>query len=231
MRDSKIAIIAIALASMQTACSVFTPPSKMERINGPGTYWLDYSSDRRGAIVLSTTGETNTHSFKVCAEPAPDTSSNFELQGTLKRESFGEATTQAGQSVIILPGRNSNVLSLRESLYRLCELSVNRPDIPPSDIMNAYRDVIIAITQFVERDAANSAATTQSAIKAITPIRPVSTAFDAAKEAEQKGFESIATGDSRLPKHSSQKPKKCTQGITTSTKFEMLSDNLLLMAT
>ncbi|MGQ8876149.1 hypothetical protein ACUTR7_01480 [Delftia sp. NA_296.1] len=185
----------IAAISMQTGCSTFTPPAQMEQIKENGTYWLNYSSDRRGAIVRTANEATDSGSIKVCAEPAPDTSNNFELQGTLKKDAVGEASAQAGQSVIILPGRSSNVLSLRESLYRLCELSINRPDIPASDLMTAFNKVIIAITQYAEADAAKSAATTEAVIKSITSHSPNSNAFVTAKDTERSGFENIANGN------------------------------------
>lgn len=185
----------IAAISIQTGCSTFTPPAQMEPIKEPGTYWLNYSSDRRGAIVRTANGATDSGSIMVCAEPAPDTSNNFELQGTLKKDAVGEASGQAGQSVIILPGRSSNVLSLRESLYRLCELSINRPDIPAPELMNAYNKVIMAITQYAEADAAKSAATTEAVIKAVTPDTPNRTAFATARDAERSGFENIANGN------------------------------------
>ncbi|MGI2205168.1 hypothetical protein ACROAH_15010 [Shewanella oncorhynchi] len=187
--------IFISAMFMQTGCSVFTPPAQMEQIKESGTYWVNYNSERRGAIVRTASDTTNVGTIKFCAEPAPDTSNNYELQGTLKKDAVGEASLQAGQSVIILPGRSSNVLSLRESLYRLCELSINRPDIPNSELMNAYNKVISAITQYVEADVAKSTATTEAVIKAITPDSPVRTAFAYARDAERSGFENIANGN------------------------------------
>lgn len=180
-----------------SGCSTFTPPAQMEQIKGSGTYWINYSSDRRGAIVHTTNGSKDTDLIKICAEPAPDTSENFELQGSFKKDLVAEVSGQTGQNVIVLPGRNSNVLSLRESLYRLCELSINRPDIPASDIMNAYNKVIIAVTKYAEAEAAKANATTE-AIKNITSDQQVSSvkmSFSVVKDAELKGFQEIAKGN------------------------------------
>lgn len=54
--------------------------------------------------------------------------------------------------------------------------------------------VIFAITQYVEADAAKSAATTEAVIKAITPATPIKTAFSAARDAERRGFDNIVNG-------------------------------------
>ena len=186
-------LITLGLMSTQTGCSTFTSPARMKPIKDSGTYWLNYSSDRRGAIV-STSKNANELSIKVCAEPAPDTNNNFELQGTLKKNAIGEASAQTGQSVIILPGRNPNVLSLREALYRLCELSINRPDISSDELMSAYNKVIFAITQSAQAEAMKSAATTDAVIKAIAPDNPSNSAFSLARNAELDGFEKIANG-------------------------------------
>lgn len=191
--QSGLLVVASILA--QVGCSTFTPPSEMEKIQDTGTYWLTYNSDRRGALVRTSTAASGSAKINICAEPAPDTSSNFELQGVLKKETVGELSGQTGQSVIILPGRTSNVLSLRESLYRLCELSLNRPDIPAAELMNAYNKVILAITQYAEADVAKSTANTEAVIRAIAPDTPMSNAFSAAKASERNGFKNIVDGN------------------------------------
>lgn len=178
-----------ACAAALTGCNTFTPPSQMKSVKEDGVYWMSYNSDRRGAMVVRGSAQ-----MKVCAEPAPDTASNFESEIKLVKKEVGEASGNAGQSVVILPGRNSTVLTLREALYRLCELSVNRADVPPDRIMSAYDKVITAVTQYANAEAQiENAKAAQAGVA--TPIPAAPNNVTMAKEHERAGFQSIIDGN------------------------------------
>ena len=188
-------VLSTCLLFLIAGCNSFTPPAQMKPINESGTYWLNYSSDRRGAIVLTSNDPKEGAYVHVCAEPAPDTSYNLEAQGGVKKDAIGEASVQIGQNTVILPGRNSNVLSLREALYRLCELSINRKEIPSADLLNSYNKVISAMTQYAEAETAKTEAATAAILQAVKPDTPEKTAVSAAKEEEFKGFGNLSKGD------------------------------------
>lgn len=183
-------IIALTfLSAYLTGCNTFTPPAQMKSVEEDGVYWMSYNSDRRGAMVV----RGNATTMKVCAEPAPDTASNFESEVKIVKKEIGEASGNAGQSVVILPGRNSTVLTLREALYRLCELSINRNDVSPDRIMSAYDKVISAVTQYAETEATIETAKAAQA-GATLPALPSTNPVTAAKDLERSGFQNIIDG-------------------------------------
>ncbi|MBK3453239.1 hypothetical protein [Pseudomonas sp. MF6754] len=177
------------LVANLVGCNTFTPPAQMKAVKEDGVYWMSYNSDRRGAMVVR--GDAK---MKVCAEPAPDTASNFESEVKVVKKEIGEASGNAGQSVVILPGRNSTVLTLREALYRLCELSVNRNDVPAVRIMDAYDQVISAVTQYAKTEAAIE--TAKAAQAGVTlPATPIANPVTVAKDYERSGFQNIIDGN------------------------------------
>lgn len=189
---------ALSSLLLLTGCNTFTRPAKIEPIASEGLYWVHYNSDRRGGIISK--GDAD---IKICSEPAPDTSSNFEAQVTLDKTGIGKADGKGGQHVVILPGRDSTVLTLREALYRLCELSVNRPKISDEKLMNAYDQVIIAVTDAAKAETArkNAQAAQANAVVAslggipLAPMVAVPSNASAAKEAERSGFQNLIDGE------------------------------------
>lgn len=187
-----LATIVVALTVVLAGCNTFTPPSQMKPVTDDGVYWMSYNSDRRGAIVVR--GDSK---IKICSEPAPDTASSFESELKVVKQEVAEASGKAGQSVVILPGRNSTVLTLREALYRLCELSLNRSDVPPERLMDAYDKVITAVTQYANAEAqieTAKAAQTGVVVPALTSITPTNN-VTIAKDHENAGFQNIVDGN------------------------------------
>lgn len=180
-----VTIFAVTLAG----CNTFTPPAQMKPITDDGVYWMSYNSDRRGAMVVR--GDAK---MRICAEPAPDTASNFESEIKVVKKEIGEASGNSGQSVVILPGRNSTVLTLREALYRLCELSLNRADVSPERIMTAYDTVITAVTRYAEAEAKIESAKAAQA-GGPGPASPSPSNVTAAKDYERAGFQNIIDGN------------------------------------
>lgn len=182
----------VALAAALAGCNTFTPPSQMKPVTDDGVYWMSYNSDRRGAMVVRGSSQ-----LKVCSEPAPDTASNFESELKVVKQEVAEASGKAGQSVVILPGRNSTVLTLREALYRLCELSLNRQDVPPDRLMDAYDKVITAVTQYAKAEAQIETAKAAQAgvvVPAAASLAPTSN-VTSAKDHENAGFQNIIDGN------------------------------------
>lgn len=182
----------VALTAALAGCNTFTPPSQMKPVTDDGVYWMSYNSDRRGAMVVR--GDSQ---LKVCSEPAPDTASNFESELKVVKQEVAEAGGKAGQNVVILPGRNSTVLTLREALYRLCELSLNRKDVPPDRLMDAYDKVITAVTQYAKSEAQIETAKAAQAgvvVPAVTSVAPTHN-VSVAKDHENAGFQNIIDGN------------------------------------
>ena len=108
-----------------SGCASLTNPTRLHELKPGSSYALDLDASRRGVYVIS-----KDHPVAICAEPAPDVAVEFVtklLAEVSIPDSNLDAKTQAELSskVIELAGRTQTVLFLRESLYRLCEQSMN----------------------------------------------------------------------------------------------------------
>jgi len=131
-------------------CANLTSPARSHEL-GPGAYWLDYSADRRGSVVLPA-GE---HRI-VCAEPPPDVAQQqvARLVASIERGDIqGGVTGELLSEVVQLAGRTQTVLVLRESLYRLCEQNA-AGTLTREDVRAMYADVLRAVESIAAADAA-----------------------------------------------------------------------------
>lgn len=143
--------ISLMLAiSILSGCSSFTSPARKHELDGKNSYWMDYDVTRRGTIVSKSDSP-----WKSCAEPAPDAAIGVvaKLGGKLDIASKGgaEGNAELTQDIVNLAEKTQMVMFLRESLFRLCELSLNSS----MDSANAealYKKVIDAAIQLVEAE-------------------------------------------------------------------------------
>ncbi|BCM03391.1 hypothetical protein MAFF301560_27780 [Ralstonia solanacearum] len=123
MRFAAVTSVVLVL----TGCSSFFPPAS-ERELGSAGYWLNYDAARRGAVVLKKT--TNGDNYAYCAEQSPDVAMTLvtKLTGDIKagNTSISNLDAESTATAVQLAGRTQLVLLTRESLYRLCEISMNQ---------------------------------------------------------------------------------------------------------
>ncbi|MES2363068.1 MAG: hypothetical protein V4646_14920 [Pseudomonadota bacterium] len=182
MNITKRSLATILIAVLQmSGCSVLTPPANIEVLEKDGAYWANYSADRRGSIIQKTSANGTT-SVRVCSEPSPDTASDFEAQASAIKTGIAQASGSIGQHVVVLPGRDSTVLALRDALYSLCLLSLNN-DIKPEALVDSYIQVVGAITQYARAKAA------------VEVAQAGTVNWRGAQEEERKGFQNIVNGD------------------------------------
>ena len=142
-------------------CSTFTPPAKYETIksNQPNTEWYHYEASRRGAYVFR-----NGATVKLCAEPFPDVAKDILASikitpETISVMSFGSASvtntkkvstdSSLNEKTVQLAGRTSQVLMIREMLYRLCELSINT-DLTKGELKEMYNSVAYVAGKYTD---------------------------------------------------------------------------------
>lgn len=144
-----LTLVAISLFG----CSSFTPPARMHEMDSTHSYWLDYDVTRRGTLISNTTSS----SWKACAEPAPDAAIGMvaKLQGSLDIAGQGKAEGKGelSQSIVNLAEKTQMVLFLRESLFRLCELSINK-DLNSQQTKELYESVLKSALALVEKEKA-----------------------------------------------------------------------------
>lgn len=124
MRSATLSLLATIILC---GCANLFPPAS-ERELGTAGYWLNYDAARRGAVVLKK--NTNGENYAYCAEQAPDVAMTLvtKIAGDIKagNTSISNLDAEATATAVQLAGRTQLVLLTRESLYRLCEISMNQ---------------------------------------------------------------------------------------------------------
>ncbi|WP_342065792.1 hypothetical protein [Achromobacter kerstersii] len=136
-------------------CKAITPPIKREALTENKNHWFAYDSNYRGAILLdSSTG-------KFCAEPSPDTATTGTFNLTINAERASVIDASAGLSgastLTRLSERSQAVLVLRESMYRLCEQSLNG-NISDAQYLSAFTAILNTIKVMFDAELANAQA-------------------------------------------------------------------------
>ncbi len=133
-------IILIAVSVIVTGCSSLTDPARKHELDIKKSYWMDYDASRRGALLFGADS-----SWKACAEPAPDVAIGIVAKLAGKGE--------FAQSIVNLAEKTQMVLFLRESLFRLCELSINT-NITVDETKDLYKTVIDTALELVKNETA-----------------------------------------------------------------------------
>ena len=147
---SKI-LIFLVFTVLLTGCASFTSPARQHQLEEGKSYWFDYDASRRGAILIPRHEKKN---IAVCAEPSPDIAleilNKFKADVTVKEVKVG-AEAEVQEKVIQLAKRSQTLMFLRESLYRLCELSLNF-QMKDDQVEKLYRMVIDAAAKMAEAE-------------------------------------------------------------------------------
>ena len=146
---SRNAVLIALVGTLTSGCAAFTSPARMHPIAEDSDYWFDYAAERRGALLVA-----QESGRQVCAEPSPDVAlsvvSKLNLSAELPEDSVkAKAESETRQEVIQLAQRSQMLMFLRESLYRLCELSINQ-DLDEEQVLKQYEKVIVTAYQMAE---------------------------------------------------------------------------------
>ena len=160
-----IAIVLLAVSA--SGCKTFSAPAKHVVVSDGRVHWLHYVSDRRGALAI----RDPSGQWKYCAEPFPDTATASNIVGSANKAETVTLKIDGKEDVVVLPGRSSNVLTIREALYRLCELSIIRPSISDEQIMLAYSEALRSIEAVASQEAEVASANAAAAIAEAAPTR------------------------------------------------------------
>lgn len=148
-------ILSLTVTSLLSGCSALTPPARVQAIDKQEKiFWFDYDASRRGGILYKFDEgemEKNPRPLRYCAEPTPDIALSILSDLKLGKQDGSVANASLNASVVKLAERTQMVQFLRESLYRLCEQSLNE-NIPYGEVKNAYLAVINAALAMAEAD-------------------------------------------------------------------------------
>ncbi|MHA6881539.1 hypothetical protein [Ralstonia pseudosolanacearum] len=148
-----------SLAFFICGCAAFYPPVEKKNLEHGG-YWLNYDAERRGAVIFP----TDDH-YRYCAEPAPDVAQSVinKMQASVQSHGgeLGSGSAESDVNAIELAGRTNTVLIARESLYRICELTINQ-NLKNEEITEMFIAVISMISDVAKSESYRSKAAVAS---------------------------------------------------------------------
>jgi hypothetical protein len=176
----KTVLMAGFLLLALSGCANFTSPARSSTLADNTLHWLDYDATRRGALVMP-----GNASIKTCAEPSPDAALTMVTKleassttGTGADAKERTAKTEFNSTVVDLARRTQTVAFLRESLFRLCEQSLNNK-FTPTEVLAAYKEVIAVAQKIAEADDKAADAKVKNAEARMTASTAVLRAIDA----------------------------------------------------
>lgn len=163
---NKLIIISSTIILILSGCANLTSPAREHVLDSNTSYWFDYDASRRGAVMVP----SNTN-IKICSEPSPDVALTLlsKFNASVEQTGVGKVggSAEFNASVVKLAERTQMVMFLRESLYRLCEQSINN-NFTSSEVLNAYNKVIDAALVIVQTDQMKAQENNIKAIKTLT---------------------------------------------------------------
>jgi len=105
-------------------CRTFSRPAVHKSIIENEVYWMNYDATRRGGMIYKDAD----NKIHFLSEPSPDVAMEItdKYLGKINyKEIQGEASAELAENMILLGKRNSTIMFLRESLFRLNEMTVN----------------------------------------------------------------------------------------------------------
>ena len=163
-------IVGLLLIGVSVGCSFFILPASEEKLNSNQSYWFHYEAARRGGFLIGTdsTGKSN---VKMCAEPAPDVALARTVE-VIAKGAYQGATAQAqaklSEQLAQLAGRTETVLILRESLFRLCELSINSQS-SPTELQALYKMVVEAAVDLAKTELTKAETERMKTLDSLSP--------------------------------------------------------------
>jgi len=154
-RNYLLVLSTLIVFMILSGCASFTSPARNHMLEDNKTYWIDYDASRRGAIFIQKKGD---HKTIFCAEPSPDVAleiiNKFKADVGVEKVTVG-ADIEVKESVIQLAKRTQTIMFLRESLYRLCELSLNY-QLEKPDMKSLYEQVIASAAKMAQAELENA---------------------------------------------------------------------------
>lgn len=162
-----VQLILLCGTAFLCGCSYMTSPARKHVLKAGTPYWLDYDASRRGTIVAP-----DSNKVKSCSEPSPDVALSLvaKLEASAKKTGADEVsgTAEFNASVVKLAERTQMVMFLRESLYRLCEQSLNN-NFSKDEIISSYNKVIDTAKAIADTDKAKAQELAAKAASKLTP--------------------------------------------------------------
>lgn len=186
-------VICIVLLVVLAGCASFTSPARKHELDASKPNWLEYDAYRRGALFVPiSTAQGKT--FRTCAEPPPDVAMQLVDKFTAKGGSgdvSAEVSAEISQNALQLAQRTQMIQFLRESLFRLCEISMNM-QFSPADVAGMYGKVIDSAKAMAEAEKLTAKkAADDAAIRLLNKQKESSAFIDAIKKKAQQDADEV----------------------------------------
>lgn len=146
-----------AVALLFSGCAAVRAPVKVHPIATDKTSWVEVDATRRGVIMIP---RPDGKGYYVCAEPAPDVAlehvSRILAEVKLNNPSIDAKTELEFRTAVVeLSKKATTIYFLRESMYRICEASINQ-NLSAEQVLKLYEIAISTALKLAEADLAKN---------------------------------------------------------------------------
>ncbi len=155
MKRASAALVIAAL--LLSGCASFQPSTSVHSVASNQPTYIDMDASRRGVLIIP---RPNNKGYFVCSEPSPDvaveTVSKILLQVKADNPNIDAKTEMEFRSAVVeLTQRTQTILFLRESMFRICEQSINQ-NLSPEQVTELYTISITTALKLAEADLAKN---------------------------------------------------------------------------
>lgn len=157
MKRTLIALASTAALLITSGCASFQPSTSVHTAANNQPTFIDMDASRRGVVIIP---RPNNQGYYVCSEPSPDiaveTVSKILLQVKMDNPNIDAKTEMEFRTAVVeLTKRTQTILFLRESMFRICEQSINQ-NLSPEQVTRLYEMAITTALKLAEADLAKN---------------------------------------------------------------------------
>jgi hypothetical protein len=152
-------IVALTISALLlSGCAAIQPSTSVHAIaTGQPTY-IDMDASRRGVVIIP----RKDSGYYVCAEPSPDVALETVSKILAEAKTDGSAIDAKAEAelktaVVELSKTQTSIRFLRESLYRICEQSINQ-NLSAEQVTKLYELAITTALKLAEADVTKNQA-------------------------------------------------------------------------
>jgi hypothetical protein len=153
MKHASAALVTAAL--LLSGCASFQPSTSVRSVASNQPTYIDMDASRRGVVIIP---RPDNKGYFVCSEPSPDvaveTVSKILLQVKADNPNIDAKTEMEFRTAVVeLTKRTQTILFLRESMFRICEQSINQ-NLSSEQVTKLYELAITTALKLAESDLA-----------------------------------------------------------------------------
>lgn len=145
-------------ALLLSGCAALQPSTSVHTVVSNQPTFIDMDASRRGVVIIPRPNG----GYQFCAEPSPDVALEAVTRILAEAKTNGsnidaKAEAEFRTAVVQLSKTQTSIRFLRESLYRICEQSVNQ-NLSSDQVTKLYELAITTALKLAEADVAKNQA-------------------------------------------------------------------------